>query len=173
MSLFDKPHPRQAPPQMTQEELQHYMQEEARLRELSEQQKRNEIRREVLAEQNEIVTDDTEVSYKDVPIQRAISIKKDPSPKGYFETVIGGVPVDLHSLEEYIVSVSPFSIQTIMKYNEAEMIEDIKNYSKGTGRKPFDMKIIFLILLAVGMGILGVIVMLYMPNIMAMFQSGI
>jgi hypothetical protein len=173
MSLLDKRYQRQAPPQMSQEELQYYMQEEARLRELSEKQKRKEIRNEVVSERGDIVTDDTAISYKDVPIQRAISIKKDPTPKGYFETVIGGVPVDLHSLEEYIVSVSPFSIQTIMKYNEAEMIEDIKNYSKGTGRKPFDMKTIFLILLVVGMGILGVIVMLYMPNIMAMFQSGI
>ena len=175
MNVFrrrEQPIPGSAPPQMSHEEMQYYMQEEERLRQLSELQKREEIRREVQEEQSEIRTDDTEISYKDVPIQRAISIKKNPTPKGYFETVIGGVPIDLHSLEEYIVSVSPFSIQTIMKYNEAEMIEDIKNYSKGTGRKPMDFKIIFFIILAVGMGLLGLFVMMFMPDIMASFQGG-
>ena len=108
---------------MSPEEIAYYQQQEEILR-----QKALEGQRRLQEEEEE----DDEISYRDVPVQRAIEIKRKPTPKGYFETVIGGIPVDLHALEDYLVTTSPFAIKTLMRYNNAEMIEDIKNYSTKT-----------------------------------------
>jgi len=116
--------------------------------------------------------DDEYESYKDIPIKKAIDIKRTPTPKGYFPTVISGIPVDLHALEEYIVKTSPFSIKTLLRYDSARNIEEIKNYStRTTGKKKADAKFFLLLMLAVCLLVGGVVVIFFMPELIAMFKG--
>lgn len=107
----------------------------------------------------------------DSPLSILDKIKNKPSSKGTFPISIGGRPVDLHVLEDYITKISPFALKTILRYHNAKTIEEMKGYSKGHSLK-ISGSTIMLILLAVGMGILGIIVMIFMPEIMSMFQGG-
>ena len=83
-------------------------------------------------------------------------IVTDPTPKGVYEMVIFGRPVDLSMLENYVVhKISPKSIVTLMRYNNSKTMEEIKGYSK---RPPVKIKgsIIWMIigagaLLAIGL----------------------
>jgi len=106
------------------------------------------------------------------PLSIIEEIKKDPTPKGECEIVISGVPVDVHALEDYVVRISPYALKTILRYHHARDVEEMKGYSR---RSSFKMngKTIILILLAVGMAMLGIIMMVFMPQIMEMFQGGI
>lgn len=122
-------------------------------------------------EPEEEIEDEYE-TYKDVPIKRAIDIQRKPTPKGYFPTIIAGVPVDLHALEEYIVKTSPFAIKTLLRYDNARNIEDIKNYStKSTGRKKMDSKFFLLLFLGIALAIGGIMVIFFMPEIIGMFKG--
>ena len=106
------------------------------------------------------------------PLAILDEIKKRPTPKGAKTIMIGGRPIDLHALEDYVVRVSPYHLRTILRYHNARTIEEIKNYSHRFGRTKMKGGMIILILLAVGMGVLGIIMMLYMPDILAMFGAG-
>jgi len=106
------------------------------------------------------------------PLSIVKEIKENPSQKGTFETVIGGVPVDLHILEDYLVRTSPFALKTVMRYHNARNMEEIKNYSRGPNLK-MNSKVIIWIILAVGMAMLGIFMMMFMPQIMQMFQGGL
>jgi len=116
---------------------------------------------------------ETEMSYEDVPIQVARDIKKKPTPKGYFRTVISGIPVDLHSLEDYIVKTSPFAIKTIMRFDNARNIEEIKQYStKSTGKKKLGIGFFILIMFLVIMVIVGILLMMKGPELIEFFKFG-
>jgi len=107
------------------------------------------------------------------PLSILDEIKNKRLPKGTAPVIIQGVPVDLHILEDYIISISPYNIKTLMRYNNARILEEIKGYSKfGIGMK-VNSKAIILILLAVGMAVLGIIFIMFMPQIMQMLQGGI
>lgn len=106
------------------------------------------------------------------PLAILDEIKKRPTPKGAKAIMIGGRPLDLHILEDYVVKVSPYHLRTILRYHNARTIEEIKNYSQRFGGKGMKMSTIILILLVIGMGVLGVVLMLFLPDIMAMFQGG-
>lgn len=106
------------------------------------------------------------------PLSILDEIKARPSPKGTLPVMIGGRPIDLSVLEDYALRISPYSLKTILRYHNARTIEEIKGYGRGTAVK-MNMKGILLILLAVGMGVVGLFVMMYMPEIMAYFQGGV
>ena len=58
-------------------------------------------------------------------------IVTDPTPKGVYEMMVFGRPVDLSMLENYVVhKISPKSIVTLMRYNNSKTLEEIKGYSK-------------------------------------------
>ena len=99
-------------------------------------------------------------------------IKNTPSRKGTFETVVQGIPVDLHSLESYIVKISPYVMKTVLRYRSARLLEEVKNYGK-YDRIKMNSKTIILIILAIGMAVLGVMMIIFMPKIMEMFKGGI
>lgn len=105
------------------------------------------------------------------PLSILDKIKQKPTPKGIFKIDIGGRPVDLHVLEDYVIKTSPFTLRTILRYHNAKTIEEMKGYSRGRPMK-MNMTTIVLIMAAVGMGILGLIVFFFMPDIMNMFQGG-
>lgn len=106
------------------------------------------------------------------PLSIVKEIKENPSQKGTFKTIIGGIPVDLHVLEGYLVSTSPFALKTVMRYHNARNMEEIKNYSRGINVK-MNSKTIILIIICILMVLLGVFFIFFMPKIMATFQGGI
>lgn len=99
------------------------------------------------------------------PLAILDEVKHNPSPKGSYPTIIGGRPVDLHDLEDYLLKISPYSLKTIMRYHQARTIEELRRYSKGKG-STFNMKIIWIILMIIGMIGLGIFVILFLPQIM-------
>jgi len=117
--------------------------------------------------------EDIEMSYDDIPIQVSRDIKKAPTPKGYFRTIISGVPVDLHSLEDYIVKTSPFAIKTLMRFENARNVEEIKQYStKSTGKKKLGIGFFLMILFLIIMVVVGILLMMKGPQIIEFFKFG-
>jgi len=106
------------------------------------------------------------------PLAIVKEIKENPSQKGTFKTFIGGVPVDLHILEDYLVRTSPFALKTVMRYHNARNMEEIKNYSRGPNIK-MNSKTIILIIMCIGIALLGIFMIMFMPKILQMFQGGI
>ena len=105
------------------------------------------------------------------PLSILDEIKQKPMPKGTYPTVIQGIPVDLHILEDYMIKISPYNIRTIMRYHNARTIEEIKSYARfGSGMK-MNSKTIIWILLAIGMAILGIFFVFMMPGIMNSMQG--
>jgi len=119
--------------------------------------------------QPEYIEEDVDI--KEAPMSIIKDIKNDPSPKGTYPTVIGGIPADLHVLEDYVIRSSPYALKTILRYHHARDVEEMKGY--GRSRMNIDSKTIILILLAVGMAVLGIFVIMFLPNILRMFQGGI
>jgi hypothetical protein len=78
--------------------------------------------------------------------------------------------VDLHILEDYITRISPFNIRTAMRYHNARTIEELRGYTKFGQLKMKKMNFIMLLLL-VGMAILGIVLIFFMPQIMEMLQG--
>ena len=107
------------------------------------------------------------------PVKLATEIERDSTPKGAFEIMIGGRPIDLHQLENYMVwKTSPYVIKTLMRYNNAKTLEEVKNYSsRRRGGGSLNLKSLMLILLCVGMAIAGVVMVMFMPQIMAFFKG--
>lgn len=114
-----------------------------------------------------------EERFQNNPMAILDEIKKAPSPKGTYPILVGGRPIDLHMLEDYVIRTSPYSLKTIMRYHNARTIEEIKGYAKGFGGKGINGRTILLIMLAIGMAVIGIIVIIFMPQIMAFFQGGI
>jgi len=106
------------------------------------------------------------------PLSIVKEIKENPSQKGTFETLIGGIPVDLHILEDYLVRTSPYALKTVMRYHNARNMEEIKNYSRGPNLK-VNSKMWVMVILLIGVVCLGVFMIMFMPQIMAMFQGGV
>jgi len=124
--------------------------------------------------EKQIEDDEEEKSYDDVPIKLARQIKRKPTPKGYFRTVLFGIPVDLHALENYIVRTSPFAIKTLMRYDNSRIIEEIKQYgTTSTGKKKLDAKFFFFLIFLIIIVVVGIILMLKGPEIMNMFKMGV
>ena len=105
------------------------------------------------------------------PLALLKEIKKLPSPKGTFPIMIGGRPIDLHMIEDYVVRTSPFAMKTIMRYEHAKNIEEIKNYAKGSGIK-IKSGLLILIVITVMLLVGGIIMIFFLPDIMAKFASG-
>lgn len=107
------------------------------------------------------------------PVKLATEIERDPTPKGAFEITIGGRPIDLHQLENYMVwKTSPYVIKTLMRYHNAKTMEEIKSYSsRRRSGGNLNLKSLMLILLCVGMAVVGIIMVIYMPQIMAFFKG--
>jgi len=58
-------------------------------------------------------------------------IQLNPSPKGSYPITIMGRPLDLGMLENYVVyKISPRTITTLLRYNEAKNLEEMRNMSR-------------------------------------------
>lgn len=118
----------------------------------------------------------TEQEYGDTraPVKLATEIENDPTSKGVLEINVGGRPIDLHQLENYMVwKTSPFVMKTLMRYHNAKTMEEIKSYSSrriGRGGS-MNLKTIGIILLCIVMAVAGLIMVMFMPQIMAFFRG--
>ena len=105
------------------------------------------------------------------PTKLAKEIEQNPTPHGIGRIMIGGRPIDLHMFEEYMVwKISPYQLRTVLRYRNARVMEEIKNYSSVPIVK-LKMGNIILILAAAGLGILGFVVITMMPQITAFFKG--
>ncbi len=103
----------------------------------------------------------------------ATEIENKPAPKGTVWMNIGGRPIDLHELEDYLVwKTSPFVMKTLMRYHNAKTMEDIKNYSRGGGTV-ISSRFVIMLILCIGMAVIGIVMLLFMPQILGFFKGGI
>ena len=101
----------------------------------------------------------------------AKEIEANPTPPGILPIRIAGRPIDLHMFEDYMVwKISPFQLRTVLRYRNARVMEEMKNYSSSPIGK-MKGSTILLIMFAIMMLIGGVMILLFMPDIMAMFKG--
>lgn len=104
-------------------------------------------------------------------VKIATDIENNPMPPGICEILIGGRPIDLHMFEDYMVwRISPYQMRTVLRYRTARIMEEIKNYSSSPKAK-FGSNIFILIIIAAAFAVVGIMVLLYMPQIMAFFKG--
>ena len=115
--------------------------------------------------------DDDEEVVDRSPLAIVNEIKEEPSEKGTLKTFIGGTPVDLHILEDYLVKTSPFALKTVMRYHNARNMEEIKNYSRGPNVK-VNSKFWIMIIVLIGVVCLGLFMIMFLPKILQSFQMG-
>ena len=159
---YEQPSQQELTPELIQEIQQMQMEEQLR-----QQQMQQGIPAQPMSYQPEVPD-----NKGDNPLSILDEIKAKPSPKGTFPMLIGGRPLDLHVLEDYITKISPFALKTILRYHNARTIEELKGYS-GRGSLKLKSGTIILILVAIGLAIGGIIMLLYMPQIMSYFKGGI
>jgi len=105
------------------------------------------------------------------PLAILDEIKEKPSPKGTFPVLIGGRPIDLHILEDYIVKISPHALKTILRYHNARTIEEIKSYSTGPSLKAKGSGFWILIIALIGIVVLGIVIMMFSPQLTQMMKN--
>lgn len=106
------------------------------------------------------------------PVKLALEIEKRPTPKGVLEITIGGRPIDLHALEDYMVwKINPYNMKTLMRYHNAKTMEEIKSYSRRRSGGGMPFRTIMLIMLLIGMSVVGLIMVMFMPQIMQFFRG--
>ena len=170
-----------------QQQSQHYPDEQQELnpdllQEIQQMQREEQLRQQGIQPQEQYQQqqyqqpqqqyDQDETRDGDNPLSILDEIKAQPSPKGTYPLLIGGRPLDLHVLEDYITKISPFALKTILRYHNARTIEELKGYS-GRGSLKLKGGTILLIMLALGLAAAGIFVMMYMPELMATFQGGL
>jgi len=105
------------------------------------------------------------------PLAILDEIKEQPSPKGTLPVLVGGRPVDLHVLEDYIVKISPHALKTILRYHNARTIEEIKNYSRGPVVKSKGMGFWILIIALIGIVVVGIMILMFAPELTSMMKN--
>lgn len=155
--------PIQAPPPLPepqQEEMQEYRSE--LVREYDEMQQQAQIHEEkerrALEETN--------------PHEKYIDVISTRSPKNKFKMTLVGRPIDIFKLENYLIfTMSPRTNITLMRYNEVKAWEDAQGYGRhGIVKKKRGIGgLLFLIVIIIIMLIVGVIFLLYGPQLMSGF----
>jgi len=98
-------------------------------------------------------------------------IMNKPTEKKAYRMRLFGRPVDLASLEHYLIfPISPKTVTTLMRYNDARAIEEIKGYSKRPA-KAFKSGLIWIIIGAVAILILGMVLFTQGPNLTEMMKG--
>lgn len=112
-----------------------------------------------------------DVKDMNAPLVKIDTIKKDRTPPGAGQSIIFGVPLDIFSLEDLVIRVSPTDLKTMLRFEDSRIIEQMRNSERisGEGKKKFNWSIILIIIIiaAIALGVL-----LLLPKIMA-FLGGI
>ena len=105
------------------------------------------------------------------PVKIATEIEDMPTPPEICQVMIGGRPIDLHSFEDYMVwRISPYQMRTVLRYRTARIMEEIKNYSSSPKAK-FGGNIFIMIIFIALMLVIGIGVLMFMPQITAFFKG--
>lgn len=100
----------------------------------------------------------------ETPITKMEEIKKDRTPSGKGEMVIGGIPWDVHSLESYILRVSPLEMKTLLRYDAIRNVELVLNNQRPRDLKKNEFNWGILIWIVIIVAIIGFLV-LFGPSI--------
>lgn len=100
-----------------------------------------------------------------------------PLPKGVFQMILMGRPIDLRKLEKYVVfGMSPKSTVTTLRYNEVKAYEDAQGYGRqgsiSRGKKTNVGKILIIIIVMVIILVVGIMFLTQGPKILSMFGMG-
>lgn len=103
------------------------------------------------------------------PHEKYVDVVAGRSPKGKFPMTLVGRPIDVFKLEDYLIfNISPLTNITLMRYNEVKAWEDAQGY----GRKSIVKKrksggfLIMMIVIIIIMMVIGVVFLMYGPQIM-------
>lgn len=78
---------------------------------------------------------------------------------------LGGKPVDVHILEDYLLQVSPYTIKTVLRYQNIRDIEEIKRYAM-PAKNSINSKLWIIIIIAAVALLFGVIMLMYGPQLL-------
>jgi len=109
------------------------------------------------------------------PHEKYVDVVSERSPKGKFNMTLIGRPIDVFKLEDYLIfNISPLTNITLMRYNEVKAWEEAQGY----GRKGIGFKkrkgggfIIMMIVIIVIMLALGIVFLMYGPQILGMMTG--
>lgn len=119
-----------------------------------------------LFQENELQPVETE----DKPLYE--QLKEKPMPEGIAVEKIAGIPVDWSDLERYTLKVSPGDLTSAIRQSQSRIISNINKY-RTPGQKAFSGKLIWIIIIAAIMLTLGVILMMYGPELMNAIPRGV
>lgn len=94
-----------------------------------------------------------------------------PIKKGYMQINLAGIPVDAHALEEYILTAtSPKKISNLMSLVKRASVDEYRSLAP-TGKKMKGSTLVIILAIA-GIGIAGVMVLMFMPEILKILGAG-
>jgi len=101
-----------------------------------------------------------------MPLGELYDIKRKPVPKGVCEEIIYGVPINWHDLENFVLKLSPTNFVTMLKLRDQDKADYDRRFK--VRKSMMSGKIMMILLIAVGLGIAGIVIMLFLPDILAM-----
>ena len=93
------------------------------------------------------------------PHQLRADMIRDPTPKGVYEMTLMGRKIDLSMLENYVLKkISPKSVITKMRYDNAKTYEEMKGYAK---KQPIKINTTLILIIAGLMGLFAIGTLLF------------
>ncbi len=135
----------------------------------------NNIKSDLLDDIKEHISDKVKDKDKDkeestAPLVQVDELKKNRSEPGKGEIVIGGVPVDVFSIENMVIKVSPSDMKTLLRYDNARVIEYMRNTArpKVIALGGTNWNILYVLAIAGG---IGLVVFLFWEDIIGLFSG--
>lgn len=103
-----------------------------------------------------------------------VDVVANRSPKGKYSMTLVGRPIDLFKLEDYLIfTMSPRTNITLMRYNEVKAWEDAQGYGRHSivKKKRGIGGLLFMIVIIIIMLVLGIVFLMYGPQIMQSFTG--
>jgi len=130
-----------------------------------------EIRSKLLEEIDETIKEPKEdKSIIEPPLTQVHNIRKERSIPGDGEIIIGGIPVDVFSIEDMVIKVSPADMKTVLRYDNARVIEVMRNTKRPKLSTLGETNWSIFIILAIVAG-LALVFLLFGEDILGFIQS--
>jgi len=102
------------------------------------------------------------------PITQLEEVKQNRAPVGKGKMILAGVPVDLFTVEDFVIKASGTDVDSLLSFDRARMAEMIRNNERPTDKKSIDFNwtILLFIIIAPAAGLL---IFMFLPKIMDMF----
>ena len=84
--------------------------------------------------------------------------------------LLGGKPVDVHVLQDYLPEIDSYQIKTVIRSRIFRKMEELNRFTE-VGHHKFNWGLIILILFIIGILALGIIIVMYYPQISAWFKG--